>query len=756
VDPSQLVVPLSGAGSLDSAIVGGKASNLGRLIQGGHRVPEGFCITTAAYDLFLRENGLAKTIQMEIGRKRLSKMRWEEIWDAALRLRTRFLKAPVPVPISVEALSRAWALNPPLAVRSSAPGEDSASMSYAGLHESVTNVKGDEDLLDAIRVVWASLWSDAALLYRRELGLDPLRSRMAVVVQEMVSAEESGVGFGVDPRNASNDREVIEAVPGPCSDLVDGVVDPDRWILRRASGEVLEWKPGVVDGAPRESPVLDMEDLESLHSTIEEVRSLFGWDPDIEWTGKRSKLTLLQARPVTLPGGAKESDEREWYMSLRPGCSRLEKLRRRVAEELIPELEAEGMALASESLHGYDDDELAAAIWRRKETLDRWRQIYWDEFIPFAHGVRQLAVYYNDAVKPEDPYEFVELLQGQEMIATVRNRSMVELAREIRKDEVLLDALTKHTSQSRAEGTLTLETIEAGLQGLEGGPAMASRLRGIATDFLSITYSGQRLDSRLDLALAALLELARAPAGQGAAKAAEEERKPKPGELEARLLEAVGDDRREEAKSVLEIARLSWRLRDDDNVLIGRVENQLLRALELAAARLRERGVLGEEQRVTMKAAETLAEALRESGPDPLRLPVEESPPEKAKLGPGESPRQIIGQPASPGIATGVARIVRSAEDLGRFHAGEILVCDAIQPAITHLVPLASAIVERRGGMLIHGAIIARELGIPCVNGAENAAEILHDGDLLTVDGYLGIVTVGPPEFDLETGAKRL
>jgi pyruvate,water dikinase len=87
---------------------------------------------------------------------------------------------------------------------------------------------------------------------------------------------------------------------------------------------------------------------------------------------------------------------------------------------------------------------------------------------------------------------------------------------------------------------------------------------------------------------------------------------------------------------------------------------------------------------------------------------------------------------------------------LGKFKAGEILVCDAIQPNLTHLVPLASAIIERRGGMLIHGAIIAREMGIPCVNGIPKAADVINNGDLVTVDGHLGIVTLGAAEFDLE------
>jgi pyruvate,water dikinase len=113
-------------------------------------------------------------------------------------------------------------------------------------------------------------------------------------------------------------------------------------------------------------------------------------------------------------------------------------------------------------------------------------------------------------------------------------------------------------------------------------------------------------------------------------------------------------------------------------------------------------------------------------------------------------PRQLVGQPASPGLATGTLRVVRDPQDLGAFRQGEILLCDAIQPTMTHLAMLAAAIIERRGGMLIHGAIIARELGIPCVNGIRDVTRLLRTGDLVTVDGYLGIVTVGAPELDLE------
>ena len=154
-----------------------------------------------------------------------------------------------------------------------------------------------------------------------------------------------------------------------------------------------------------------------------------------------------------------------------------------------------------------------------------------------------------------------------------------------------------------------------------------------------------------------------------------------------------------------------------------------------------------------IEAAEALVAALRDPSADPIVLPAPRA--EKAGTRPmdsRETPRQLIGQPAAPGFATGTVRVIRQPQDLGAFHAGEVLVCDAIQPMMTHVVPLAAAVVERRGGMLIHGAIIARELGIPCVNGVPEAAEQLADGQRVAVDGHLGIVTVGEPEFELEVG----
>jgi pyruvate,water dikinase len=218
----------------------------------------------------------------------------------------------------------------------------------------------------------------------------------------------------------------------------------------------------------------------------------------------------------------------------------------------------------------------------------------------------------------------------------------------------------------------------------------------------------------------------------------------------------VDPRRHDEVSEIIETGRVSWRLRDDDNLLVSRLESQLLRALDVGAQRLRERGRLVGAGRPTEAHGAALARALRDPSAElvGIEAPVEKTRPAMSGNPPGETPRQLVGQPASPGVATGTVRCVRGRDDLGAFRRGEILVCDAIQPTLTHLVPLAGAIVERRGGMLIHGAIIARELGIPCVNGVRNAAEALKTGDFVTVDGHLGIVTVGAARLDLELDLK--
>ena len=137
-------------------------------------------------------------------------MRWEELWDTAMGIRAASLGCPVPGELT-EAIARAldqYSAPEGWAVRSSAPGEDSQIASFAGLHESVLPVFGSIAMFDAIRTVWASLWSDAALLYRRQLGLDAAQSRDWVTVDGCLGIVTLGkaefdLELGGRPRSAT-------------------------------------------------------------------------------------------------------------------------------------------------------------------------------------------------------------------------------------------------------------------------------------------------------------------------------------------------------------------------------------------------------------------------------------------------------------------------------------------------------------------------------------------------------------------------
>ena len=743
------IISLGDTASLDVNVVGGKAASLAEMIAIGIRVPPGFCLTVSAYRQFLASSHLSGIIQMELGRKALSKMRWEEIWDAALRIRSAFLRTPVP-PELVKAVDEALLhLNPqhPLAVRSSGLGEDSINRSFAGLHESITNVQGKESVLRAIQTVWASLWSDAALLYRSELSLDPLQSGMAIVVQEMVPAQHSGVAFSRDPRNQSLDREIVEAVPGPCSNLVDGLLEPDRWILKHSSGEIIAWHAGKRNTMPDNIPLLSEHDLRLLHTKLGQVEKLFGWPPDIEWAEQDGKLSILQARSITSGLSDPQSDERRWYLTLRPKFAQLRQLAEKVSERLIPELDRLGKQLAEEEIESQDDCCLADCIITRLATLKYWREVYKKEFIPLAHGVRYLGAYYNDILQPEDPYEFLFILGGVDFLATHRNAALQKLAKQVQQNRGLRKKLTESAIACHAISKTSWNDFKKEIAGIQGGPEFLVDFEQFIVAFMDIAYNGERVAGQPSSLLYLIGQLATTSNTEPVTNKKNE--KAKAQMLEQRLIKAVGQRRKQEAKEVIAIGRLSWRLRDDDNILLGRIESQFLRALLLGADRLRAAGRLTGKPPVEKYAA-LVAQALRDSSLTPVHLNEREPRPIQDHPSTFGKPRQLIGQPASPGLTEGPARVVNGVKDFVKFQRGEILVCESIQPTMTQLVPLATAIIERRGGMLIHGAIIARELGIPCVNGISNATSVICDGDYLTVDGHLGIVTIGFPDFELE------
>jgi pyruvate,water dikinase len=654
-------------------------------------------------------------------------MRWEEIWDTALRIRNLFAQTLIPADLSeaIEPFIQSMFGHGAVAVRSSAPGEDSSKTSFAGLHESYVNIHGKEAILNHIRLVWASLWSDRALLYRQELGLDVENSTMAVIIQEMIDGERSGVVFGRSP--IDDTQAVIEAVYGLNQGLVDGTVEPDRWILDRKTGEILSHHPAAREKVLKTAaagvylemlpqgleniPPLKSEEVLEVFRLALKAESYFGKPQDVEWTYKGGDLYLLQARPITTRMSSGD-DQRPWYLSLTRSFENLNELRKKIEHEMIPAMEAEAAKWAEADPSRLSDVDLAGEIEHRSRSYDKWLEIYRRDCIPFAHGMRLFGQVYNDIMQPRDSFEFVSLLEGAAMVSTRRNRMLEDLAARIRADPELAACLK----------TNKVENCD---------PKFIEALDAFWDQYGDTSWGDSRLSRYSSQIAALLLEMASLSDKEKPAPLKD------PQQLEAQFLSRFEEAERNHAEAMLDLARTSYRLRDDDNIYLGKIEGQVLAALEEGKRRISKR----QDFDSGPLKADAVVAALKDGRILSQHPPLRQTKSQKAVF--KIRARQIVGQPAGPGIAAGKARVIENPSDLFKFRNGEILVCDAIDPNMTFVVPLAAGIVERRGGMLIHGAIIAREYGLPCVTGAAEAAVLIKTGDYVTVDGYLGIVIIG-------------
>jgi pyruvate,water dikinase len=683
----------------------------------------------------VNRTGLRERILLELHRKDFKEMRWEEIWDCATRIRNMFLRIPIPAEIeaSFRGVIASQFSGKSVVVRSSAPDEDTATSSFAGLHESYLNIRGTDAILEHVRKVWASLWSDAALLYRQELGLDVERSSMAVVIQEIIIGDRSGVAFSENPNDSS--QGVIESVYGLNQGLVDGAVEPDRWIVDRMQRKIITHTPakrkywmipfenGVqLSGLPdamSTQPPLSSKEAHTVFELAMKAEKFFENPQDVEWTFRENALFILQSRPITTASSQRIEDNRGWYLSLHRSFENLKSLRKKIEEELIPGMIDSANQLAEIDLTILSDRDLAEEIKKRWEINHRWVNIYWEEFIPFAHGVRLFGQVYNDVMRPEDPYEFVDLLTRTEMASLGRNQMLQDLADIIRNDKGL-----KKQIETREYSKIDHN--------------FSRRIEEFIEKFGDLTCAvtgGTQCDQDTEPLFNILLEMATHPdiaASHRKSKTADD--------LQEKFLNSFEGDQKQQAVEMLDLARTSYQLRDDDNIYLGRIESHLLAAVAEARQRI--------EYPKTGKATAPRTKELVDILADMDHRSKELNPYEKQ---PGQSfeikPRQLIGQPAGPGISKGKARVIQQHSDLANFKHGEVLVCDAVDPNMTFVVPLASAVVERRGGMLIHGAIIAREYGLPCVTGIPDATVLIQTGDDISVDGYLGIVTVGSADI---------
>lgn len=293
--------------------LGGKGYSLAVLIKNGFNVPKGFVISSEVFFKFLMFNNLKERIE-----KLTVEIDENNFQEKSKELKNLVLSGKIPEKVTSEIKENLNKLDVHhVSIRSSAVSEDSLKASFAGLHDTFLNVKAEPNLvLKNIKKCWASLYNDRAVIYRIKKGI-PHLDGMAVIIQEMIPAEVSGIVFTVHPTNKKS--LLVEASYGLGDIIVSGKIQPDYFVVDRETLEIsrkrIKNKSSMsicsgnkieiinVKKEYVEKQVISGEDINKIARTCLEIEKNFKYPQDIEWSVYNNKIYILQSRAIT--GGTK-------------------------------------------------------------------------------------------------------------------------------------------------------------------------------------------------------------------------------------------------------------------------------------------------------------------------------------------------------------------------------------------------------------------------------------------------------------------
>jgi pyruvate,water dikinase len=793
--------------------VGGKALSLAKMTRVGLPVPDGFCLTCAAYRLAAIS---------------LSPPRGEGRGEG-------------PPPLAIDADLRERLIDHyqhlgrgPVAVRSSATLEDGATASFAGQQETLLGVEGDERLIEAVLQCWKSLHAERAIAYRQKQGVGDEEVAMAVVVQRMVPSEVSGVLFTRDPLDPTGRQMLIEAAPGLGEAVVSGRVQPDRFHTDRDSGELRSSELHIGGATPSLTPTKLLELTKLGH----QVEQFYGEPRDIEWAFAGGKFWLLQARPITTA----DAFEREQVR-----CEEIERLGK-LAEasgtvwsrynlaEVLPEptpltwsiiqrlISASGGFGAMYRSLGFDPDPCLNEIGffdlicsRVYVNLSREPTMYFRDF-PYGHDFAklkenpQLASYPTPAVDGAKatwrtwlglPRIAWKMLQSTSRMASLRKTHADRFEREIIPQLVrdvdafrsaplasrsaaellrLLDEWIERTLVEFAQHSLQAAMFAAaGLAELEQRLAQALGDEEQARQQVRRLVSGARPTADCDLPgalkLLAAGEMTREDFMNSFGHRGRKEMElsePRWREDTATLPKAMPSTQHANALSDAAAEQALSELAATHAKAMQPILTQTRRYLALREAGKhylmlgygcireilleldRRLALRGDIFYLSLTELRTLAESQTSSVQPPLaarkrRRQAELSLPLPpvifsddleaiGRVSATHHEGDWQGTPLSFGEYEGPALVLEDPIAPPEVEPGYVLVCPSTDPAWGPLFLQAGALVMETGGVLSHGAIVAREFGLPAVAGLPGIMQQIKTGERIQVSGTMGIV----------------
>ncbi|WP_105615306.1 PEP/pyruvate-binding domain-containing protein [Vallitalea okinawensis] len=292
----------------DFELVGGKGHNLSKMYNCGLKVPNGFVITSKAYDVYIKDNDLTPIIE-GILKQHISSL------EKSNRIKALFIKENVSKKLVGEIKEAFIHISSGrVAVRSSSTVEDLPGMSFAGQYSSYLNVTQD-DLIEKVIRCWQSLWNQRAIDYRKKYDVTTEFSH-GVVVQEMIEAKVAGVIFTANPVSGVRSQILVNAAYGLGESIVSGEVNPDQYTLDHHSGTVLKEeiskkevlcqyaKEGIeyvaVEPQEQERGSLKPNHIKEIVKEAGKVQNFFGCPQDMEFAiDQKNNLYILQSRGIT-------------------------------------------------------------------------------------------------------------------------------------------------------------------------------------------------------------------------------------------------------------------------------------------------------------------------------------------------------------------------------------------------------------------------------------------------------------------------
>lgn len=782
---------------IDNLAVGGKGAGLIRLVRLGMPVPKAVILTATVYSHHARKCDLFEKI-----RPALEKYDWKVVESIA---RDALLSKPLDDNIS-QLLFRSYREmnSPAVAVRSSATCEDQKEASAAGQYDTFLNIGNEKDLLQAVRQCWASLWNSRALMYRNRLGIDHSSVEMAVIIQEMIPANVSGVLFTVDPLTHDQLKMRLEVVAGLGDALVSG----------RREGETLLVDRNV-EVAAGVSGLLEKSQVAELCTMALTIENQLDGPQDIEFSVANRRLFILQTRPMTALTG--------------PAVEKIEPLGKpSFLDKMIKPFVDERYVMAPQPLdnivvrlligsHLYSIKEFGAKVKAEDEEAAMaqiWRQAY--RMPPISHSWSMfkhiLPLFYQQLNTdwltwwnngPENELKAVTesvnhtLLQDQELFARAdsilstweRLLNMRMSAAGGTRWEFLLKFMVflavgpKRHRQVMADLMAGIQTPTVTLNEelwqlsclARKNPTVLSCVKRMEPDGLLESEEGRNFTKYFDKFIekyghreGTCWYLTTPTWRQNpnqvwkilASLAGSEKRTGNPTQARARRMAAFSlvEKRLHFLPCFPNIFRwLRSRLyrmnvfREKSHYDLTRPLDALQEITKEWARRLLDRGVLKHENDVGFLTYDEIRKWLCEIPPEPgeaWRLIASRRATYRLVNTAWQTEREEIsrsgkklkGIPASPGTVRGKVRIIHGEHEFDRLVAGEVLVSPYTNPAWTALFSVAAAVITETGGAASHAAIVAREYRIPAVMAIPGVTQILKDGQDVLVDGDRGLV----------------